>query len=211
MGEVGRRPWGRRTAVRWLPAAVGLLVGLATVVPGSVAAAPHEQAGPTLHQYVNVSATNALAFVPGFFAVKPGAIVYLNVTQESSFAHTFTLSSVRNQSIPSSDSTQQLDVYLHDNPPLVNLSLGSTKGVAFAAKFTAPAAGTYEYICIDHWPTMTGVMTSTNASSSPPKVATIPPVYLGAGVVVALVAISAALVLFRRRGGGAVSVPGDRI
>jgi len=190
---------------------LALLIVVASVVPGGVAAVAPRPASTAVHEYVNVTATSSLSFVPSSISVKPGAIVYLNVTQEASFAHTFTLSSVRNQTIPPSDTAQQLDVYLHDHPPLVNLSLGSTRNAKFPATFTAPLAGTYEFLCIVHWPGMTGVLTSTNGSGPPSGVRTIPPVYAETGVGLVLVVLVAAWILLRRRGGGPVTVPPDQL
>lgn len=109
---------------------------------------------------VTIDATSSLSFVSNAFSVYPGATVHLTVVQQSSFAHTFTLSSVANTTITST-------AFFHTHPPLVNLSLGSTAGKSFFYNFTAPAVGTYEFVCVYHFGSnMIGEMTSTTGTSS---------------------------------------------
>jgi plastocyanin len=146
--------------------------------------------------YVNISATSSLSFVPSTFTVYPGAHVHLIVTQEASFPHTFTLSSVANTTVSATS-------FFHSNPPLVNISLGSTVGGKFYRNFTAPAIGTYEFVCLDHFPTMKGTMTSSTSSSSgggyAPLSATIPPLDLAIAGAVALIVIATAVTAVLRR------------
>lgn len=149
--------------------AVALLVGPIAVVTVA-AAAPVRAATPNPNNdYVNVTATGTLSFVPSSFSVFPGATVHLRVTQGANFLHTFTLSSVANTSVPSIG-------WFSTHPPLVNLSLGTTAGNVSVATFVAPAVGTYEFVCEKHYPSMKGSMTSTSASPAPP-----PPSSGGAG------------------------------
>jgi len=151
-------------------------------------------------QYVNVSATDSLSFVPNAFTVLPGASVHLAVTQLSSFNHTFTLSSVANATIPSGDSTAQLYAYFRAHPPIVNLTLGTTAGKVFHQNFTAPAVGTYEFVCLVHFADgMTGTMTVSAAAPGPSPAVVVPLVDVGAGAGVAVVAIVAGVLLVRRR------------
>lgn len=151
-------------------------------------------------EFVNISATNSLSFVPDSFTVLPGAAVHLIVTQLADFDHTFTLSPAVNVTIPSSDSFAQLSAFFQAHPPIVNLSLGSTVGQRYFANFTAPTTlGTYEYVCLIHFPTMTGIMTVANgvpspATSSSPTTLEI----VGIGVAIGLVVIAVVLVAWSR-------------
>jgi len=197
-----REPRGFGTvAVALLALAVTLLV------PGSVGAAaltPTSPSGPiepaTTSVAVNITATSDLSFVPDSFTVLPGETVHLIVTQAADFPHTFTLASLVNFSIPSSDTPSELAAFFNAHPPLVNLSLGSTPGSLHPFNFTAPSVpGTYEFVCLIHFPTMTGVMTdsasapSGSGSSGPPILEIIA---VGAGV--GAVVIVAVVVVVRR-------------
>lgn len=151
--------------------------------------------------FVNITATSSFSFVPSSFAVVPGESVHLVVTQAADFEHTFTLSSVPNATIPSSDTPAEVAAFFNAHPPLVNLSLGSTAGVKFPVTFTAPSSlGTYEFVCLIHFPAMIGVM--TDSSSAPPASATsgLSPLELATvGAVVAIVVIVGVVVAVRRR------------
>ena len=149
-----RPPW----AVVLLAAALGATT-FAVVAVGSGASIHPAAPNPT-NDYINVTATGTLSFVPSSFSVFPGATVHLRVTQGANFQHTFTLSSVANTSVPSVG-------WFSTHPPLVNLSLGTTSGVVFTATFVAPAVGSYEFVCEIHYPSMKGSMTSTSASPAP--------------------------------------------
>jgi plastocyanin len=179
--------------------AVAAGAGSATAAPAtSGPSAPHVEAGPT---FENITATPTFSFVPNTFTVAPGATVHLVVTQAADFNHTFTLSSAVNVTIPSSDTPSELAAFFNAHPPLVNLSLGSTAGSQHDATFTAPrGAGTYEFVCLIHFPTMIGVMTDSNstpAGSSPSGLTTLE--LVGIGAVIAVVLIAGVVVLARRR------------
>jgi plastocyanin len=186
-----------RNAALVLAAAVvvfGLAPGLSTAV-----ASADPASGPA--EFVNISATSALSFVPDAFTVLPGATVHLVVTQMADFAHTFTLSPAANVTIPSSDSSAQLTAFFQTHPPIVNLSLGSTPGQEFFANFTAPSTlGSYEFVCLIHFPTMFGTMTVATSSASSPASSSPSTIELVAlGVVVLLVVVAAVWVIRRRR------------
>lgn len=184
--------------------AIFLLALLAVSAP--VAAMPIESASsplsatPASAVTVDITATSSISFVPSSFSVSPGESVTVVVTQAADFTHTFTLSSVVNYTIPSTDTPAELNQFFADHPPLVNLSLGSTAGAQFTATFTAPTTpGTYEYVCLVHFPAMTGVMTdssSSSPSSSGSSLSTTEIVAIGAGV--AVVVIAAVVVVLRR-------------
>ncbi len=176
---------------------LGSLPGAAMAQGGSTPV-PASSPGPA---FVNISATSSFSFTPASFSVLPGQSVRLIVTQLADFNHTFTLSSVANFTLPSTDTSAEVAEFFNSHPPLVNLSLGSTVGVQFPVTFTAPTTpGTYEFVCLIHFPTMIGTMVDSNAttsaSSSGPS--TLEVVAIGAGV--AVVVIAAVLLAVRRRG-----------
>jgi plastocyanin len=151
-------------------------------------------ASPT-NDYVNVTATSSFSFVPSTFTVYPGANVHLRVIQAANFLHTFTLSSVANTTVPSVG-------WFSTHTPLVNISLG-TVPKTFFANFTAPAVGRYEYVCEQHFPQMTGNMTSTTAQPPPgpmPFMLTgLDYALIGIGVVALLVVVGVLLGVRRRK------------
>lgn len=156
-------PHGEKgSLLRARSAVVGLV--LVVVVAGLVVSVPTASGTPSPRasgvEFVNVSATSTLSFVPDTFTVLPGATVHLTVTQLADFNHTFTLSPAVNVTITSVS-------FFSTHTPIVNLSLGATPGEKYTATFVAPSTlGTYEYICEIHFPTMTGVMTVANALPS---------------------------------------------
>jgi len=191
---------------RVVVALLALLVAL--LVPGTVAAAalspmtPSGQVEPAAtSETVNITATSDLSFVPDSFTVLPGETVHLIVTQAADFEHTFTLSSLVNYSVPSSDTPSELAAFFNAHAPLVNLSLGSTPGSLHPFNFTAPSVpGTYEFVCLVHFPAMTGVMTDsasapTGSGSSGPSTLEI----VAIGAVVGAVVIVAVVLMVRRR------------
>ncbi len=179
--------------------AVGLLTILgiapAALALGAHPLGPSAAPNPTVDN-VTVCATALNSFQSNAFSVYPGALVHLVVVQTTTTVHTFTLSPVANVTIGST-------AFFHTHTPLVNLSLTSVK--SFYANFTAPPVGTYEFVCIYHWPTMIGEMTSTTGpppSSGGSGAMTIPPVdWAIAGAVAAIGAVGAgtAVALRRRR------------
>lgn len=187
----------KRRYVALGPAVVILIAALCVTLPSTVRA---DTATVASAEFVNVSATSSLSFAPDSFTVLPGASVHLVVTQLANFNHTFTLSPAANVTIPTSDSPGQVTAFFQAHPPIVNLSLGSVVGGRFFANFSAPTTlGTYEFICLIHFPAMFGSMTvasslpggSTGTSPSSLEI-------LGIGVGLGIVLIGAVLVLFNR-------------
>jgi plastocyanin len=168
-----------------------LIAGFMVVLPTEArAVTPYVPAS----EFVNISATSSFSFVPDSFTVEPGSLVHLVVTQLADFNHTFTLSPAVNVTIPSADDPAQVAAFFNAHTPIANLSLGSTAGKQTSVTFTAPTAlGAYEFVCLIHFPTMTGIMTvantppSSGSSSSPTPVEL---VAIGAGVGVVVVAIA---------------------
>jgi len=181
---------------------VALLVGVAAA--GSGPASPARPSASV--DFVNVSATSNYQFQPSEFYVYPGALVELAVTQLADFPHTFTLSSERNQTISTSLSPAQLYQYFVTNPPILNLSLGSTVGTVTRASFTAPEAGFYEFVCTEPGHFQSGMRGFMNSTTTPPTSGSSSgsnlTTYLIVGVVAAAIVIAAVAVVVRRRARG---------
>ncbi len=192
---------------RLLLLGVVLVVLTATLWGGSRAAyatgSPGTLPAPSsVEDNLSVQTTSSFSFVPNMLTVSPGAEVHLVVTQESIAAHTFVLSSVRNFTIPTSDSPSQLYAFFNAHPPLVNLSLPGTVGAQAFANFTAPAVGSWEFVCEipGHFQAgMYGFLVSTTGSGSSPSASPFTPTVLVtlAGLVVVVAAVS--VIALRRR------------
>ncbi len=209
----GIRPFGSATRAALGSSLLLLLLAAAMSAPAAQAAPP-APAAAVAPEFVNVSATSVLSFVSGSFDVLPGATVHLVVTQMADFNHTFTLSPAVNVTIPSGDTPAEVAAFFNAHPPIVNLSLGSTVGSTYSATFTAPSTlGTYEYVCLIHFPTMIGEMnvvaTLPSSSSSTSSISTTTALEIGGGVGAVLVVVGVALALRsrRRRSGAAPPNP----
>jgi plastocyanin len=198
-------PLGQRS-LRWAGfVLVGAMFALASALLGGAAGAGVPSTGqPTVPPHalpVNISATSDFSFVPGTFSVTPGEAVLLDVTQLADFNHTFTLSSVPNYTLPSSDTPLEVAAFFNAHPPLVNLSLGSVAGSQHQTLFNAPTTpGTYEFVCLIHFPTMVGTMVDSNATAASPSsgLSTLELVGIGAGVAIVVLA-GVVLAVLRRR------------
>jgi plastocyanin len=193
----------------WVAAAVAGLAVLLLLLPGAASASSGRPALPTSQpaDFVNISATENLAFAPDAVTVVPGALVHLTVTQLADFNHTFVLSPLANYTLPAS--ATNLTQFFDQHVPLVNLSLGPTTGARYYANFSAPPVGDYEFICTIHFANgMVGEMdvgTSTSPSSNSALLAL--EVGLGVGIAIVLIAAVAVTVRRRRRAAGPPSSP----
>ena len=182
-----------------LAIAFGLLALALGSLPAAVRAAP---AHPATADFVNLTATSSLSFVPDTFTVSPGASVVLRITQEANFEHTFTLSSVANATLPASDTPAELAAYFLAHIPLVNnVTLGSTPGQVTWVNFTAPAVGSYEFLCQAPTHFQSGMHgTMVSSASGAASSAGLPTFELiGIVVVVVLVVVLVAVVMMRGR------------
>jgi uncharacterized cupredoxin-like copper-binding protein len=188
-----------------------LLAAVLVVAPlGAVAAAGAPPSVPppsTAHpgagvDFVNVSALTTLGYDPNGFTVHPGDSVRLVVTQLANFAHNFVLSPLPNFTFSTSATADNLTSFFAAHTPLVNLTLSSTVGSRVFANFTAPGAGSYEFVCLQptHFQSgMHGEMTSTTASSAPSSSSSSPLLLIAAGAIVGLIVVLAVVFLVRRR------------
>jgi uncharacterized cupredoxin-like copper-binding protein len=189
---------------------LGLLSGGAAAHP-PVAASAHPS---VVVDNISVRTTSSFRFVPNQVTVTPGATVHLVVTQAANFAHSFVLSRVANFTIPGSDPAAQLSAFFNAHSPLVNLSIPGTVEAQGVQDFTAPAAGTYEFVYLvsGHFQGgMFGFLAPTTipgGASSSSSGFPISPLVLGAvvGVVVVVVAV---LVARRRSRGTPPQTPGS--
>lgn len=214
-GPTGRTPaWGgppvsttaRRLSSRVTVGVAALLVALVALAPGVGAYPPGPSApasaSPAASTTVYIVATASFSFLPGSFVVTPGETVHLVVNQTTTTAHTLTISSLVDFSLPSSDSATAMYAFFHAHPPLANLSLGSTAGGQNSTTFTAPIVqGTYEFLCEIHYSIgMVGTMTDSNSTAAVsggggPSTAEL----VAIGAVVALALIAGIVVVVRRR------------
>jgi plastocyanin len=185
-------------AVVWV---ASLLAGLSVAGLAAASTLPAVVRPSSSVEFVNISTTTSFSYDPAQFTVVPGDTVELTVTQLSTTNHTFVLSPIANFSFVSSNTTGDLVHFFEAHHPLVNLSLPGTVGATAKATFTAPAAGTYEYVCVikDHFAGgMHGVMVSASPTSSSPGTASTT-LYIGVGVVVLIIIVAVAALMMRRR------------
>ena len=202
-----RRPYSlgaRRVGAAGLAVVLVLLsIGgaQAGVAVRSVGAGPLPAASPVVDN-LSVQATGQFSFVPDQLTVYPGALVHLVVIQLANFAHTFVLSPVANVTIPTNDTPTQLYAFFNLHPPLVNLSLPGTVGARAYANFTAPSAGSYEFVCEipGHFQAgMHGELVSTTSSSGGSSSPLLLEIGVGVAVVIAVALVAAALLRRRAR------------
>ena len=179
---------------------LGILTGGAAAHPPAAASA-HPAAS---EENLSISTTSSFSFVPSQVTVTPGALVHLVVTQAANFAHSFVLSSVANFTIPSADTAAQLFAFFNAHPPIVNLTIPGTVGAQVVKDFSAPAVGTYEFVCLvsGHFQSgMFGFLVSTTnsgGSSSSSSGLPVSPLVLGAVAGVVAVVVVGVLVARRR-------------
>lgn len=102
-------------------------------------------------QQLNVSVSDAFAFVLSANEITPGDTVKVTLTYigTGGSAHTFTLSPIPDFQFNGSDATPHLLSFFAAHHPLVNLSENGTTGESHSQTFVAPAYGLYEYVCLE--------------------------------------------------------------
>jgi plastocyanin len=155
---------------------------------------------------------------PGYSVTKISATVGQNVSielvQTDDTFHTFTLSSVVNFQLPTTDTPVDVYSFFNQHAPLVNISVPTVAGSSAWANFTAPnTAGTYEYLCENpgHFQAgMHGNLT-VNAKSSGAgffgALAALIAVLIIVIIILIIIAIVAAVFMRRRRRRAAVPPP----
>lgn len=216
-GGVPLKPGGPRPAaiVRRGPArltlpalaAVGFLVLLLAAATGISQPSVLTLGQPLGVDSVTVRTTTHFSFVPDQIVVVPGALVQLEVIQGDVTPHTFVLLSVANFSLPTSDTPAQVFAFLNAHHPLVNLSIPGTVGAQVFDNFTAPALGTYEFLCEIAGHFQSGMFGFLYSGTSPPSSGAggfnfLDPLVLGGlagGLVVVVVIVVVVLRLRSRR------------
>jgi plastocyanin len=196
----------RRTQPVWTAVSLALLLAGSALLGWSSQGASATTVRPADGvAFVNVSATTAFSFDPSQFTVVAGQSVHFKFTQLAATAHTFVLSPIANFAFVPTNTTADLVHFFEAHAPLVNLSLGTTTGSSVQVVFTAPVAGTYEFVCVikDHFQGgMHGQMVSNAPGSNPPPATSTPSMtttYLVIAAVAVVVVIVAAAALMMRK------------
>jgi uncharacterized cupredoxin-like copper-binding protein len=204
--RLGRTRWtfsGGATTLGVLGFAMLLLVPVAGASPSVSRPGASAMARPLANDTININALSNLGYDPNTFTVHPGDLVHLTVTQEANFAHTFVLSRLANFTFDPAASASNLTMFFRANAPLVNLTLDSTPGSKAFANFTAPAAGSYEFVCIQpqHFQSgMHGEMISTTSTSM--ASASLPTTEIvGIGAAIGILVVVVIVLMARRRKG----------
>ena len=90
--------------------------------------------------------TDALSFVPNVLSASPDhfpVVVDVLVTNQGSFAHTFTVAAQSNVTLSPANFT----TYFAQHAPLVSVDVPTGAGATIWANFTVPGPGVYMYIC----------------------------------------------------------------
>ncbi|MDE1835628.1 MAG: hypothetical protein KGJ23_03315 [Euryarchaeota archaeon] len=191
--------------------AVAFLVLLFLIVPtlsqGMGPGAPPRyvpSAGSGATATISLQVTDQLSFVPSSPSVSSRTVTF-TVTDAGTASHTFTLSSLVNQTAPSGTSpgTAPGDWFTWPNL-LADRSLNGSQTASFTVTF--PNWGTYQFICRYHYPSMQGlvsVLPGTSANPSSPQLDgdTFAIIAVVAAVVVVVTALVLCLRAARRRGG----------
>jgi plastocyanin len=197
----------------------GLLLGAALVGlfwVGSVYATPapsgvHAEATTS----VTISVGNDFYFTPSSFEVNPGDNVTITLESLGTQPHTFTLSPISNWTFASSNTTSDLNAFFQKHAPLVNLNVTGTVGAKVSQTFRAPAAGVYEFVCLQtgHFQAgMFGVMGSGIAVGPPGETPIPVALYIIVGVIVGLVVIAIVLgFVIGKREGSKYEMPPERL
>ncbi len=195
-----RRPLRAFLAIAVLAVVVIVAAGRPAIAQPPAAASAHAT------ETLGVTVGTAFAFTVSTSEVTPGDTVTVQITQTDDVEHTFTLSSVANYTIPSSDSSDQLTAFFAQHPPLVNVTIPSGQAT-LTASFTAPPLGVYEYVCLipGHFQAgMSGLLGSgvLPAGSTAPTTGPGWQVFAIGGTVASLVILALVLgfVVGRRRG-----------
>jgi plastocyanin len=154
MSSTGPRSFGRLRGLARRMIVGGcllLLMGLALSAAASplpYGSGPARSAG-SASTTLNVSATDAPAFVPHTLNAIAGTTVTFVVRNSGNFTHTFSLYGLANRTLPPSWTPQELDKAFAQNGSSVNLSLAP--GANANLSFPIPArwaSGSFEFVSL---------------------------------------------------------------
>jgi uncharacterized cupredoxin-like copper-binding protein len=124
--------------------------------------------GGTVATNVTVNLTDAPSFSPNAIAATSGTAVAVDLVNQGNYTHTFTVSSVANQTLNRSWSPTQLNAFFASHHPMVNVSVNGNSSLW--ANFTLPesASGSYEFVSVVAYQFQAGMSGFLNVTSSSP-------------------------------------------
>jgi uncharacterized cupredoxin-like copper-binding protein len=196
VGLEGRGEWGSRPAV--VQTASGATITMSVGVGGGLTYDP-----------------NAFP-APGTTLISPGEAITIDITNLGTLAHTFTLSSLVNYTLPTT-SGNLTGTFLVTHPPYYSINISATQGSMTVASFVAPTKiGSYQFFCTEtgHFAAgmegLMGVGISVGPPPPPPGIGT--PVFIIAGVIVGLVILAIVLgFVIGKREGSKHEMPPERL
>jgi hypothetical protein len=152
----------------------------------------------------------------GTTLITPGEAITIDITNLGTLAHTFTLSSLANYTLPTT-AGNLTGTFLVTHPPYYSINISSTQGSVTVASFTAPTQiGSYQFFCTEtgHFAAgmegLMGVGISVGPPPPPPGIGT--PVFIIAGVIVGLVILAIVLgFVVGKREGSKHEMPPERL
>ena len=167
---------------------------------------------------MSVGANGALAFAPDDISnVAPGSNVTIDITNLGSLAHTFTVSSLVNYTLPYSGNTNLTGTFLVSHPYFYSIDIPDVQGSLTVATFTAPTVvGSYQFFCTatGHFPSgmegFLGIAETVGPPPAPPGIGL--PVFIISGIIVGLVILAIVLgFVVGKREGSQHEMPPERL
>jgi hypothetical protein len=200
-----------------MPAAIGL------EAQGQIGSRPEvvqTAAGATIAMSVGVG--GGLNYAPDAFPtsggtlISPGEALTIDITNLGVLAHTFTVSSLVNYTLPTT-SGNLTGTFLVTHPPYFTINISATQGSVTPAVFVAPKViGSYQFFCTEtgHFAAgmegFMGVGITVGPPPPPPSVGL--PVFIIAGTIVGLVILAIVLgFVVGRREGSKHEMPPERL
>jgi plastocyanin len=168
---------------------------------------------------MSVGVNGAFAFAPAAISnILPGENVTIDISNLADVAHTFTLSSLVNYTLPFANNMNLTGTFLVQHPPYysINIPVGPMNDAA-TASFTAPTViGSYQFFCTEagHFALgmegFLGVGEMVGGAAAPPGIGL--PVFIISGVIVGLVIIAIVLgFVVGKREGSKHEMPPERL
>jgi plastocyanin len=177
----------------------------------------HTDAGTSVTMSVGASA-NPFAFSPNTISdVAPGSNVTIAITNLGTLAHTFTVSSLVNYTLPYAGNTNLTGTFLVSHPAYFSVNISTVQGSVTMASFTAPKTiGSYQFFCTEagHFASgmegFLGVGVVVGPPPPPPSIGL--PVFIIAGTIVTLVILAIVLgFVVGKREGSKHEMPPERL